>query len=126
MKSQGIDEHGDVESFLTLKQKTALTTQNKFPFTSMAPFVFMVSPDVLFISKLLKSLVPVKSPVTPPIVCAEEPAKEYKIVNVKTETHKVIKGKMPEPQREIIFDYKIGNNLILLTEAVCFQIYIDV
>jgi len=43
------------------------------------------------------------------IYLVEEPGEEYKIVNVKTETYKIHKGKKPEQTNEIKFDYIIGN-----------------
>ena len=43
--------------------------RNKLPATSTAPPLFTLNPELLFISRLLKALVPVKSPkAAPPIV----------------------------------------------------------
>ena len=50
--------------------------RRRFPFTSMAPPLLTVSPEALFISRLLKALAPEKSPSALPTVCAAEPAND--------------------------------------------------
>jgi len=43
------------------------------------------------------------------IYLAEEPKQEYKKLNVQTETFEIHKGKKPENEEEIKFDYILGN-----------------
>jgi len=43
------------------------------------------------------------------IYLVEEPKEEYKILNVQAETFEIHKGKKPQPNQEIKFDYILGN-----------------